>query len=100
LPRIAFNRIQPLIISANPSQPKPSAPRRRPRSLLPNYRPNGSNPPPISTLRPEFTIARLQEWQRGTLPDLLGVRIVALAQGTLTGELTSNPARQKITARA
>jgi 1,4-dihydroxy-2-naphthoyl-CoA hydrolase len=54
----------------------------------------------MSTLRPEFTIARLQEWQRGTLPDLLGVRIVALAQGTLTGELTSNPARQKITARA
>ncbi|TKC83032.1 PaaI family thioesterase [Trinickia terrae] len=42
----------------------------------------------MSILRPELTIERLHERQRGTLPDLLGVRITAVAQGTLTGELT------------
>ncbi|RKP44848.1 PaaI family thioesterase [Trinickia fusca] len=45
----------------------------------------------MSTLRPEFTPETLQDLQRGTLPDLLGVRIVALAQGTLTGKLVVRP---------
>lgn len=45
----------------------------------------------MSTLRPEVTIEALHERQRGTLPDMLGVRIVALAQGTLTGKLTVRP---------
>ncbi len=39
-------------------------------------------------LRPEYSIDRLHERQKGTLPDLLGFRVVALGQGTLTGELT------------
>lgn len=42
----------------------------------------------MSTLRPEFTLEHLHERQRGTFPDWLGLRVVALEQGTLTGELT------------
>jgi 1,4-dihydroxy-2-naphthoyl-CoA hydrolase len=42
----------------------------------------------MSTLREEYTVERLHERQKGTLPGLLGVRAVALEQGTLTAELT------------
>ncbi|HEY3598506.1 MAG TPA: PaaI family thioesterase [Paraburkholderia sp.] len=42
----------------------------------------------MSPLRTDYTLERLQERQRGTLPELLGVRAVALEQGTLTAELT------------
>jgi len=45
----------------------------------------------MTVLRPEITIDSFHERQRGMLPDLLGVRIVALAQGTLTGELAIRP---------
>ncbi|MBU6486644.1 MAG: PaaI family thioesterase [Burkholderiales bacterium] len=45
----------------------------------------------MSTLRPDFTIETIHEHQEGTLPELLGVRIVALAQGTLTGKLAVRP---------
>jgi len=45
----------------------------------------------MSVLRPDFTIESLHERQRGMLPDLLGVRVVALAQGTLTAELEIRP---------
>jgi len=42
----------------------------------------------MSELRPEYTIERLHDRQKGTLPDLLGVHILALEHGTLSGELT------------
>ena len=42
----------------------------------------------MSTLRPEYSIDRLHERQKGTLPGLLGFRVVSLEQGSLTGELT------------
>src|SRR5579863_8368839 len=42
----------------------------------------------MSKLRPEITRESLHERQRGTLPELLGIRITNLAEGTLTGELT------------
>jgi 1,4-dihydroxy-2-naphthoyl-CoA hydrolase len=42
----------------------------------------------MSKLRPEITIESLHERQRGTLPELLGIRITDLAEGTLSGELT------------
>ena len=45
----------------------------------------------MSTLRPDYTIETIHEHQQGTLPDLLGVRIVALGQGTLTGKLAVRP---------
>nr|WP_315591735.1 PaaI family thioesterase [uncultured Cupriavidus sp.] len=45
----------------------------------------------MSALRPDVTIETLHEGQRGMLPDLLGVRIVELAQGVLTGELAIRP---------
>jgi 1,4-dihydroxy-2-naphthoyl-CoA hydrolase len=45
----------------------------------------------MTTLRPEYTLERLTERQRGCLPDLLGVRTIALEQGTLTAELTVRP---------
>jgi len=41
----------------------------------------------MSTLRPDVTIDFLRERQRGRLPDLLGLRPVALEQGTLRAEL-------------
>lgn len=39
-------------------------------------------------LRADYTIERLHERQRGTLPDLLGIRVVELEVGTLSAELT------------
>jgi 1,4-dihydroxy-2-naphthoyl-CoA hydrolase len=45
----------------------------------------------MTTLRPEYSIERLTERQRGRLPDLLGIRTIALDQGTLTAELTVRP---------
>src|SRR5580698_7725566 len=42
----------------------------------------------MSKLRPDYTIDRLHERQRGSLPGLLGVRVLALDEGTLTAELT------------
>jgi uncharacterized protein (TIGR00369 family) len=45
----------------------------------------------MSALRPDVTIEVLHQRQRGMLPELLGVRIVALAQGMLTGELEIRP---------
>ena len=41
----------------------------------------------MSTLRPEYTIDRLRERQKGTLPDLLGFRVVSFEQGALVAEL-------------
>jgi uncharacterized protein (TIGR00369 family) len=45
----------------------------------------------MSTLRPEITIESLHERHRGTLPELLGLQVVALSQGTLTGKLAVRP---------
>jgi 1,4-dihydroxy-2-naphthoyl-CoA hydrolase len=42
----------------------------------------------MSELRQEYTIERLHERQKGTLPGLLGLRVLALEQGTLSAELT------------
>jgi 1,4-dihydroxy-2-naphthoyl-CoA hydrolase len=42
----------------------------------------------MSRLRPEYSIDRLHERQRGSLPGLLGVRVVELEEGSLTAELT------------
>ena len=42
----------------------------------------------MSKLRATCTIDHLHERQRGALPDLLGVRVTALEQGSLTAELT------------
>jgi len=42
----------------------------------------------MSKLRSEYTIERLHERQRGSLPGLLGVRVTGLEEGTLTAELT------------
>jgi 1,4-dihydroxy-2-naphthoyl-CoA hydrolase len=42
----------------------------------------------MSKLRSDYTIDRLHERQKGSLPALLGVRVTALEEGTLTGELT------------
>ncbi|MGF6725055.1 1,4-dihydroxy-2-naphthoyl-CoA hydrolase [Paraburkholderia sp. GAS41] len=42
----------------------------------------------MSKLRADWTIETLTERQRGTLPDLLGVRVLALEEGSLTAELT------------
>jgi uncharacterized protein (TIGR00369 family) len=41
----------------------------------------------MSKLRPDVTIDRLLERQRGRLPDLLGFRAVALDEGRLRAEL-------------
>lgn len=41
----------------------------------------------MSKLRPNCTIETLSERQRGTLPDLLGVRVIALEEGSLIAEL-------------
>jgi len=45
----------------------------------------------MATLRPEITLDYLRERQRGRLPDLLGVELVSLESGTLTGKLTVRP---------
>ncbi|MGH8778938.1 PaaI family thioesterase [Paraburkholderia sp.] len=42
----------------------------------------------MSKLRPDASIERLAERQRGTLPDLLGFRALSLEEGSLTAELT------------
>ena len=42
----------------------------------------------MSKLRTDHSIDSLHERQRGKLPDLLGVRVVALEQGSLSAELT------------
>ncbi|CAG9204437.1 ComA-related protein [Paraburkholderia caribensis] len=42
----------------------------------------------MSKLRSEYTIDRLHERQKGSLPGLLGVRVTDLAEGALTAELT------------
>jgi uncharacterized protein (TIGR00369 family) len=45
----------------------------------------------MATLRPEITLDSLRERQRGRLPELLGVEVVSLESGTLTGKLTVRP---------
>jgi 1,4-dihydroxy-2-naphthoyl-CoA hydrolase len=45
----------------------------------------------MATLRPEITLDYLRERQRGRLPELLGVELVSLESGTLTGTLTVRP---------
>ncbi|MEX3931084.1 PaaI family thioesterase [Paraburkholderia phymatum] len=42
----------------------------------------------MSKLRSDYTIERLHERQKGSLPGLLGVRVIDLAESTLTAELT------------
>ena len=42
----------------------------------------------MSKLRAGCTIESLMERQRGSLPDMLGVRVIALDEGSLTAELT------------
>ncbi|SEI83982.1 PaaI family thioesterase [Paraburkholderia diazotrophica] len=42
----------------------------------------------MSKLRSDYTIDGLHERQKGSLPGLLGVRVIDLAEGTLTAELT------------
>jgi 1,4-dihydroxy-2-naphthoyl-CoA hydrolase len=42
----------------------------------------------MSRLRANCTIESLMERQRGSLPEMLGVRVVALEEGSLTAELT------------
>lgn len=42
----------------------------------------------MSKLRSDYSIDGLHERQRGKLPELLGLRVTALEQGTLTAELT------------
>jgi 1,4-dihydroxy-2-naphthoyl-CoA hydrolase len=42
----------------------------------------------MGKLRSDFTIERLHERQKGTLPDLLGIRVTGLEEGQLTAELT------------
>lgn len=42
----------------------------------------------MSKLRPEYTVERLHERQKGKLPGLLGVRVLSLDQGMLSAELT------------
>ena len=41
----------------------------------------------MASLRPGTTLALLSEHQRGYLPDWLGIRLVALGEETLSGEL-------------
>ena len=42
----------------------------------------------MSKLRAGCTIESLMERQRGSLPDMLGVRVISLEEGSLTAELT------------
>ncbi|MGE8473146.1 MAG: PaaI family thioesterase [Paraburkholderia hospita] len=42
----------------------------------------------MSKLRSEYTIDRLHERQKGSLPGLLGVHVTGLEEGALTAELT------------
>ena len=45
----------------------------------------------MATLRPHITLDSLRERQRGCLPDLLGVEVVSLESGSLSGKLTIRP---------
>ena len=45
----------------------------------------------MATLRPDVTLDHLRERQRGSLPDLLGVELVSLESGMLTGKLAVRP---------
>jgi 1,4-dihydroxy-2-naphthoyl-CoA hydrolase len=76
--------IQPLIISTNAPGPKP------PNGYWLPCNPDFSieDPNPMSKLRPEYSIERLHERQKGKLPGLLGVHVLTLEQGALTAELT------------
>ncbi|TGQ52448.1 PaaI family thioesterase, partial [Mesorhizobium sp. M4B.F.Ca.ET.211.01.1.1] len=42
----------------------------------------------MSKLRPEYTVERLHERQKGKLPGLLGVHVLSLDEGMLSAELT------------
>jgi 1,4-dihydroxy-2-naphthoyl-CoA hydrolase len=42
----------------------------------------------MGKLRSDYTIERLHERQKGSLPELLGVRVTGLEEGRLTAELT------------
>jgi 1,4-dihydroxy-2-naphthoyl-CoA hydrolase len=42
-------------------------------------------------LRPDVTLDVLRQRQKGCLPDLLGIDVLTLDHGTLTGELTIRP---------
>jgi 1,4-dihydroxy-2-naphthoyl-CoA hydrolase len=42
-------------------------------------------------LRPDITLDTLRERQKGRLPDLLGIEVVSLDQGSLVGQLTVRP---------
>jgi uncharacterized protein (TIGR00369 family) len=46
----------------------------------------------MAGLRPDVTVEHLRERQRGTLPDLLGVEVVSVESGALTGKLAVRPA--------
>lgn len=45
----------------------------------------------MTTLRPDVTIEFLRNRQKGRLPELLGIVVTSLDQGTLSGELTIRP---------
>jgi 1,4-dihydroxy-2-naphthoyl-CoA hydrolase len=45
----------------------------------------------MTTLRPDVTIEFLRERQKGRLPEVLGIDVTSIDQGTLTGELTIRP---------
>jgi uncharacterized protein (TIGR00369 family) len=42
----------------------------------------------MSKLRAEYSVERLHERQKGTLPGLLGIHVLSLDEGMLTAELT------------
>jgi 1,4-dihydroxy-2-naphthoyl-CoA hydrolase len=44
-----------------------------------------------TTLRPDITLDTLRERQKGRLPDLLGIEVVSLEEGSLVGRLTVRP---------
>ncbi|SAL36720.1 comA operon protein 2 [Caballeronia sordidicola] len=45
----------------------------------------------MAALRPDVTLEHLRKRQRGTLPDLLGVEVVSVESGALTGTLAIRP---------
>jgi 1,4-dihydroxy-2-naphthoyl-CoA hydrolase len=45
----------------------------------------------MTTLRPDITLDFLRNRQRGRLPELLGVELISLENGTLTGGLPIRP---------
>src|SRR3569623_457487 len=54
----------------------------------PSANPSFEEATAMSKLRPEYTVERLHERQKGKLPGLLGVRVLSLDQGMLSAELT------------